>query len=225
MIPYLLLLSTIAAADNVDFSKSDGIVISLMSSKKVVSEFDLTTEQQKRLAEIKRNAGPRISAFIRQVGPPADEAGRQIRSDLLRQQKTEIDSEVVAILSATQAKRLHQLIVQYRARQERFSFGLLNHEIAKHLQLTDNQRQRLEAEAKEFEDEFQIHLSKLREKIATMEGDCLEDLLTKLSPAQRFEYDDLFGKPFYLPSEDRGFAQLQLLLRNMRQKDVKKETE
>jgi Spy/CpxP family protein refolding chaperone len=94
--------------------------------------------------------------------------------------------------------RLKQIDLQVRM-QQRGEGGLSSRTVAEALDLSDEQREKLEQRAEEVRKELQ-------EKVRQAQTEAREKMLDVLTPEQRAKLDEMLGESFQMTEENRSFG-------------------
>ena len=106
------------------------------------------------------------------------------------------EKQLEKVLLPHQLERLKQIDLQNRI-QQRGASALTSGDIAKALNLTDEQRDKLEKRAAEVQQELQTQIRQLQ-------ADARKKMLDVLTPDQRTQLDKLLGQQFDLPEPNFG---------------------
>jgi Spy/CpxP family protein refolding chaperone len=151
--------------------------VMLLNRSDVQKELELVDEQIDQIGKI-----PPINMreMFEQVSDLSRDEQRAKMGELMKAAQDKTKNAIKEILLPHQAERLGQLVIQF---QMRGGAGLTSSEdLAKQLNITDEQREKLRTKARGLEQE-------LRKKL-------LADLLKELTPEQQAKYKELVGEPF-----------------------------
>lgn len=180
-----------------------GGILNLVQRDEVQQELQLIDEQRDKLEAVVDDARQRIGDEMRdmfsQMGNLSNEE-RQARFEDVRARleklNKESESELKKVLLPHQFDRLKQISVQQRVQQQGAN-ALTSGDLAEALDLTDEQREKLEKRAAEVQQELQ-------DKIAQLRLEARDKMLDVLTPEQRAKLQSLMGDSFAL--RDGGFG-------------------
>jgi Spy/CpxP family protein refolding chaperone len=122
----------------------------------------------------------------RLIDPPEEFQKSQER---LKELRDELAKEVENVLLPHQRRRLDEISLRMKMRQRGTSGSLVDTELAKTLDISDSQKERIRERAAKVQKE-------LEEKIAKLREEAREEILDELSPEQQRKLKDLLGKDF-----------------------------
>lgn len=183
-----------------------GGLIGLAARDEVQQELQLVDEQKDKvrdLADDMRNkAGQQMRSMFRDMQDLSDEERRakfgEIQSKAQEMAK-DADKKLEGILLPHQLERLKQIDLQNKIRQ-RGSDALTNGDVAEALNLTDDQRDKLEKRAAEVQQELDTKIKELR-------ADARKKVIDVLTPDQQAQLQKMMGDSFDL--KDQGFGGFQ----------------
>jgi Spy/CpxP family protein refolding chaperone len=108
----------------------------------------------------------------------------------------ESEKQLSKVLLPHQMERLKQIDLQTKI-QYRGASALTSGDVAKALNLTDEQREKLEKRAAEVQEELQA-------KIKQLQADARKKMLDVLTPGQQAQLEKLMGQQFDLPDQNNG---------------------
>ena len=163
----------------------------LLNHPSVQKDLELVEEQQDRLREINREFSRHISEEMAKFknGPNGFDVRRfkeiqPILAELTAQKRAQIES----VLLPHQLDRLKQVALQMNMKS-RGTARALQSELAKELDITEEQVQRLKEREKQLNQELQ-------EKIKQWKEEARKELLEELTPQQRTKLNQLLGDKF-----------------------------
>lgn len=182
-----------------------GGLIGLAMREEVQQEIQLVDEQLDKVQAVAQEARDKMRAEMRtmfdQMRDLSDEERRarfgEIR-EKMEAMNAEVEQQLNKALLPHQLARLKQIDLQMRM-QQRGEGGLSSRAVADALELSDEQREKLEQRAEEVRAELQ-------EKIRQAQTEAREKLLEVLTPAQKAKLQELTGEPFQISDEGRFFG-------------------
>ena len=114
----------------------------------------------------------------------------------MQELNADTEKQLGKILLPHQLERLKQIDLQTKVRY-RGASALTGGDVAKALNLTDEQREKLEKRAAEVQEELQT-------KIKQLQADARKKMLDVLTPDQQAQLDKLMGQQFDLPEQNFG---------------------
>jgi hypothetical protein len=106
----------------------------------------------------------------------------------------DMEKQLEKVLLPHQMDRLKQIDLQTKV-QTRGASALTSGDVAKALNLTDEQREKLEKRAAEVQEELQT-------KIKQLQADARKKMLDVLTPDQQAQLDKMMGQQFDLPEQN-----------------------
>jgi Spy/CpxP family protein refolding chaperone len=180
-----------------------GGILNLVQREEVQQELQLVDEQRNKLEDFVADARQRFGDELRDMFAQMrdlSEEDRQAQFDKIRARVEKLNKEsegdLKKILLPHQFDRLKQISVQQRVQQQGAA-ALTTGELAETLNLTDEQREKLERRSAEVQQELQ-------EKIAQLRLEARNKMLEVLTPEQRTKLQSLMGDAFALP--EGGFG-------------------
>jgi Spy/CpxP family protein refolding chaperone len=188
------------------FGGAQGSLIALVQRPEIQQELQLIDEQRDKVDEVVADARDRIGSEMRTMFADMGninelgEQERQARFDEIRTKfeklNKEFEGDLKKALLPYQFDRLKQIGVQQRV-QTQGATALSSGELAEALNLTDEQREKLEKRSAEVQQELQ-------EKIAQLRLEARNKMLDVLTPEQRTKLNSMMGDAFAMP--DGGFG-------------------
>jgi Spy/CpxP family protein refolding chaperone len=180
-----------------------GGLLGLLARDEVQQELQLVDEQKDKvrtLTEDMRNkAGSQIRDMFNQMRDLSDEE-RRAKFGEIRAKFEEINADAEKQLAKEllphQMERLKQIDLQTKIRY-RGADALTSGDIAKTLNLTDEQRDKLEKRAAEVQQELQTQIRQLQ-------ADARKKMLDVLTADQRAQLEKLMGQQFDMPEQNFG---------------------
>ena len=165
--------------------------LGLLRRSDVQKELDLIPDQVKdleKLSEDQRNSMRDLFSQLRNLS-------REQRTAKIRGVMEGIQKKVDDILLPNQVKRLKQLALQQRLRGG-VSALLRDEKLTGELGISESEKQKIEAKAKEIEDQ-------LRKKMAALRKQAQDQLIKSLTPQQQAKLKDMVGAPFEFQQQPR----------------------
>jgi Spy/CpxP family protein refolding chaperone len=165
--------------------------LGLLSDEKVQKELELDEAQLARVRELQEEMRAEIQDSMRdrRGGGFNREAMQEIR-ERMEEINKEFDGLIEKELLPHQKQRLKQLVYRSQARRTGGATGGgLPDDIIKELDITDEQKAKMEEKAKSVREE-------LEKKIANLRKQAEEEVLSVLSKSQIDKYNELMGDPF-----------------------------
>jgi Spy/CpxP family protein refolding chaperone len=188
------------------FFGGGGSMLGLAMRDEVQQELQLVDEQKDKVRGIADSMGTKIRAqfdqsrdTFRQLGDLSDEE-RQAKFAEIRSKfealNTDGERQLDKVLLPHQLDRLKQIDLQNKI-QQRGASAITGGDVAKALNLTDEQRDKLEKRAAEVQQELQA-------KIRDLQADARKKMLDVLTSDQRAQLDKMMGQQFSLPEQNIG---------------------
>jgi Spy/CpxP family protein refolding chaperone len=180
-----------------------GGLLGLLARDEVQQEIQLVDEQKDKIRtiteDIRSKAGNQLRDMFSQMRDLSDEE-RQARFGEIRTKIEAINSDAEKQLAKEllphQLERLKQIDLQTKLRY-RGADALTSGDIAKTLNLTDEQRDKLEKRAAEVQQELQTQIRQLQ-------ADARKKMLDVLTADQRAQLEKLMGQQFDMPEQNFG---------------------
>jgi Spy/CpxP family protein refolding chaperone len=180
-----------------------GGILGLAMRDEVQQELQLVDEQKDKVRGIADGARDKVreemSGIFEKVRDASDEERNALRDDIRKKFESlnaDMEKELGKVLLPHQMDRLKQIDLQTKIRQ-RGASALTSGDLAKTLNLTDEQREKLEKRAAEVQEELQT-------KIRELQADARKKTIEVLTPDQQAQLQKLMGDQFDLP--DQGFG-------------------
>lgn len=171
----------------------------LLRSEGVQRDLELSEEQVKLLEGLNEGRGGDRGGDREAREAELEGLSEEARNERLREMRDartrERMAEINDILLPHQMERLSQIAAQASA--QRGSRSLINGSLAEKLEITDEQKVRIEEKAEELQKVFD-------EKIAKLRNQMQEQLLAELTPEQRDQYKEMMGEAFTFERQQRG---------------------
>jgi Spy/CpxP family protein refolding chaperone len=180
-----------------------GGMASLVVRDEVQQELQLVDEQKDKVRTITDEARNKLRDQLRtmftQTGNLSDEE-RRARFGEIRTKvegvSAETDKQLEKVLLPHQLDRLKQIDLQSKL-QQRGAQALTSGDVAKALNLTDEQREKLEKRAAEVQQELQTQIKQLQ-------ADARKKMLDVLTADQRAQLEKMMGQQFDMPDQNFG---------------------
>jgi hypothetical protein len=162
----------------------------LLLSEDVGSELGLTSAQVEKLKGLRERAAQQRQELLLAAGgsPGRPGAGDPEVRQKLQQHAASLRKEIDALLLPAQAERLEQISRRMRMRGG-VAQALSSGPLSKELEITEAQKVEIRGRAQALEE-------KRRARIAEINRESEQELLTVLNTAQRAKFDKLLGRPF-----------------------------
>lgn len=179
-----------------------GGIQGLVMRDEVQEEIQLVDEQREKVRTIVEESGEKMRSEMRglfeQMRDLSDDERRERFGEIrekMEAMRSEVDGQLKKALLPHQYERLKQIDFQSRL-QQRGEGGMSVGAVADALELTDEQREKLEQRAEEVRNE-------LREKVRQAQSEAIEKMLDVLTPDQQAKIKELMGDQFTLRDEGR----------------------
>jgi len=178
-----------------------GGVLGLIAREEVQQELQLVDEQKEKVRgltdEMRNKARDQMRDVFGQMQNLSDEERRakfgEIRTKI-EALSAETEKQLEKVLLPHQMERLKQIDLQTKV-QSRGASALTGGDVAKALNLTDEQREKLEKRAAEVQEELQT-------KIKQLQADARKKMLDVLTPAQQAQLEKMMGQQFDMPEQN-----------------------
>jgi Spy/CpxP family protein refolding chaperone len=174
-----------------------------LRDENVRKELDIVDAQDEKISKL----GEKMREGMRELfnGYPregSEEEKQKFRDEVQAKVKTRTDElrkELDSILLPQQRDRLKQLALQSRMRFQSTSQALASDDAAAALNLTEEQKEKLQTVQKEADEELRKEIEQLRKKIG-------DKILAVLTPEQQAKWKEMIGNPieFAPPQFGRG---------------------
>lgn len=185
------------------FLGGDG-TLGLAMRDEVQQELQLVDEQREKVVALADQARDTVREEMREAFSQLRDLGddeRRARFDEVRGRiealNADLEAKLEKVLLPHQFERLKQIDVQNRL-QQRGAAALTSGDLAAALNLTDQQREKLEKRAEQVQAE-------LREKMRQLQTEARDKMLDVLTPEQRAKLEQLMGDAFDLPEDESRF--------------------
>ena len=180
-----------------------GGLLNLATRDEVQQELQLVDEQKDKVKSIADGMREKVREDMRgmfeQMRDLSDEE-RQAKFAEIRAKfdsiNADMEKQLDKILLPHQIERLKQIDLQTKVRQ-RGASALTSGDLAKTLNLTDEQREKLEKRSAEVQEELQV-------KIRELQLDARKKIVEVLTPEQQAQLQKLMGDQFDLPDQGPG---------------------
>ena len=174
-----------------------GGVLGLVARDEVQQELQLVDEQKDKVRGITEGMRNKVREMFGQMRDLSDDERRaqfgEIRSKI-EALGAETEKQLEKVLLPHQMDRLKQIDLQSKV-QSRGASALTSGDVAKALNLTDEQREKLEKRAAEVQEELQT-------KIKQLQADARKKMLDVLTPDQQAQLEKMMGQQFDLPEQN-----------------------
>ncbi len=187
-----LLLASSALAQRGGARGRGGFGGNLLDSPEVQQELELLDDQVEQLQSVNEKIREKMTGMFSELrNLPREEM--MAKFGKLREELTSMrDTELQGILLPSQVKRLKQIEFQQRMTRGGSGRAFENPDLMQQLGLSDEQLEQIRKLAADAQVE-------MREKIAKLQKEAQDKILSVLTPQQRKDFDDLFGQPFEFP--------------------------
>lgn len=177
-----------------------GGILGLAMREEVQQELQLVDEQKDKVRDLmddsmtrmREEIGPMFANFRDMSDEERQEAFAEVRKKA-ESMNAELEKDLGKILLPHQMERLKQIDLQSKVR------GQGAGDIAKALNLTDEQREKLEQRMVEVQEE-------MRTKIRELQAEAREKMLDVLTPEQREQLKKMMGDSFEMRDQGPGFG-------------------
>lgn len=168
----------------------------LLSSESVQKDLELTEEQLESIKELgeNRGRGDREAMRAEMEGLSQEERMEKFQ-EMMKTRNEESLKSLGEILLPQQMERLAQISAQASARGGARS--LVSGTLAEKLNITDEQKEALQAKAEELQKSLDAKIEKLRSQMQ-------DELLAELTPEQQSQFKELMGEKFTFEQRQRG---------------------
>ncbi len=180
-----------------------GGLLGIVTRDEVQQELQLVDEQKDKVRAISDDMRNKLRDQMRDVFSQMrdlNDEQRRAKFGEIRAKfeavNADTEKQLEKVLLPHQLERLKQIDLQSRI-QQRGALALTSGDIAKALNLTDEQRDKLEKRAAEVQQELQTQIRQLQ-------ADARKKMLDVLTPDQRTQLDKLLGQQFDLPAPNFG---------------------
>ncbi len=187
---------------------------SLLSDDQIRRELELADEQLKQIEEIQKEMQREIADQVKQMHSEGGAFNINAMQEHMKEIRSQAASRIDDVLLPHQSQRLSQLRRHMRMRSEGDIEALSSGELAKELQLTDAQVERLKERAQEIEKE-------LKEEIRQLQIKAKEKLFKELTPVQQKKLKELLGETFVYQHEDPA-KRLRSLRKRIQESEAEK---
>ncbi|MCI0332368.1 MAG: hypothetical protein L0228_03990 [Planctomycetes bacterium] len=182
-----------------------GGLLGLVMRDEVQQEIQLVDEQREQVMNVADEAREKMRDEMRdlfsQMRDLNDEERRERFGEIrakMEEMNADLDAQLKKALLPHQYERLKQ--IDFQARMQRGEAGLASGAVAEALNLSDEQREKLERRAEEVRQELQ-------QKIRQAQAEARQKMLDVLTPEQKAKLEELMGDAFELRDEGRfGFG-------------------
>jgi Spy/CpxP family protein refolding chaperone len=189
--------------------------MAVLSNPAGEKELSLTDEQKEKIADIRQNMMSDMRDKMQSIGQDASPQERmQKMQEVMRELNSGLDKDVKEVLKPEQYTRYQEIKLQ--------SMGLdafSDPEVAKKLELTDEQKEKLETLTNETRQETMETMQAARDsgdfqgamgKVREIRDKALDDAKALLTEAQKETWSKLTGKPFKLEPMGPGGPRRQI---------------
>jgi hypothetical protein len=160
----------------------------LLRSDQVREALEIVEDQAKELEDIGNEMREEMRGMFQNFRDMSDEERQQKMKEL----NDSFQSRIDGVLLPYQQKRLKQITMQQRTRGRTGLAGALADDaIAKELNLTSEQKQKLQETAEKARQEMEEKMARLRKEME-------DQILSVLTAEQREKYTEMVGEPFEL---------------------------
>ncbi|QDU93335.1 hypothetical protein [Lignipirellula cremea] len=196
-------LSTFAAAQGPPGRGGGfGGPLDLVRSDAVAAEIELVDDQKEQLQalneELREEMRAQFQGFRDLSEDERTERFAQMRENFAKQRE-KTQEKLNNILLPHQVDRLRQIELQSRMRQGGASGVLRDNNLREKLGITDEQIERMQEAAEKAREE-------MTEKVAKLRKEAEDKVLNELTPTQRQQWEEMFGKQFEFPAPQGGFG-------------------
>ena len=165
----------------------------MMFNPQVRKELELGDEQVAKLKEISKKFSKQLREQIK-FDPGAGKSKLDIdrikdMSEMIKTINKEREAAIGAVLLPHQSKRLKQISTQMRMKNTGTANALTSKDMAKELNIDDEQQKRLKKRAAEIKKKMEVEIAKLKKEAE-------EELLKELNREQRSKLKEMTGDKF-----------------------------
>lgn len=174
------------------FGMASAPLESLLMDQQIQSELELVDEQMEQIREIQKEMQEAISKEVQGLNISQggfDPERMKAMRDVMQSIRGDAEGRINDVLLPHQTQRLDQLRRHLRMRSQGNGEALISGEIAKELDLSEAQIERIKKKAEELEKE-------LAEEIRKLQMEAKEELFKELTPAQQDKLKELLGDNF-----------------------------
>jgi Spy/CpxP family protein refolding chaperone len=176
-------------------------LLGLAMRDEVQQELQLVDEQQDKVRalsdDMRSKVRDEMGGMFQQLRDVSDEE-RRAKFDEIRKKfeaiNTDMEKKLDGVLLPHQLERLKQIDLQSKIRQ-RGASALTGGDVAEALNLSDDQREKLEKRAAEVQEELQT-------KIRELQADARKKMIDVLTPEQQAQLQKMMGDQFDLPDQN-----------------------
>jgi Spy/CpxP family protein refolding chaperone len=175
-----------------------GGIVGLVGRDEVQQELQLVDEQKDKVRSITDEVRNKLRDQLRDVFTQMRDLSEEERRAKFGEIRTKIEAvnadtekELEKVLLPHQMERLRQIDLQTRI-QARGASALTSGDVAKALNLTDEQREKLEKRAAEVQAELQT-------KIKQLQAEARKKMIDVLTPDQQAQLEKMMGQQFDMP--------------------------
>ncbi len=179
-----------------------GGLLGIITREDVQQEIQLVDEQRNKVMDVVDEARDEMRNEMRSMFEEMRDLSEEERRERfgeirekMEKMNSDVESKLKKALLPHQLERLKQIELQTRM-QQRGEGGLSSRAIADALDLTEEQREKLEKRAEEVRAELQ-------DQIREAQAKAREKLLDVLTPAQKAKFEELMGDTFQMSDENR----------------------
>ena len=181
-----------------------GGLLGLATRDEVQQELQLVDEQKDKVRalndDMRSKVRDEMGGMFQQLRDVSDEE-RRAKFDEIRKKfetiNTDMEKKLDGVLLPHQLERLKQIDLQSKIRQ-RGASALTGGDVAEALNLSDDQREKLEKRAAEVQEELQT-------KIRELQADARKKMIDVLTPDQQAQLQKMMGDQFDLKDQGGGF--------------------
>ncbi len=178
-----------------------GGISGLVVREEIQQELQLVDEQKDKLRTITEEMRDKVRDEMRDIFSQMRDLSDDERREKFGEIRTKMEAlnadtekQLEKVLLPHQLERLKQIDLQTKLRY-RGSSALTGGDVAKALNLTDEQREKLEKRAAEVQEELQT-------KIRELQADARKKMLDVLTPEQQAQLEKLMGQQFDMPEQN-----------------------
>lgn len=170
-------------------------MLELIKVTGINDDLDLVDFQKEKIQKVLNDVQVANREFAAQIGKtPPQEQSQLIKS--FKEKTAKAEAELASILLPAQLERLRQIRMNLVARNDGATFGLKNREFLELLDLSPEQKEKIQAKAAELSKVVEEKVKKLQAEIEKVKLEARDEVIQVLTPEQRKKYLDLVGRPF-----------------------------
>jgi hypothetical protein len=170
-------------------------LLRLLGHPAVQKELEMTAEQVQAASEAMKARSKELTALYGDFDNlPPSERGQRLQA--LPEINERFSKQATSTLLPLQITRLRQVSLQMLVRSAESSAGLGSKAVADELELSEKQRDGIQATAEKYARQVKEKLEAFRQEMLQLREAAQKEAESELTNAQRTRYRELYGKPF-----------------------------